>query len=123
MTYIDGFILAVPTANREGFRAMASRVGKIFVEHGALRVVENWGDDVARGEITDFYRAAQAGEDETIVFSFIEWPSKEARDRGNETVAADPRLEPLPGEKDIFDSRRMIYGGFVPVVDERGRDR
>lgn len=119
MTYIDGFVLAVSTANRERFRAMASRVGKIFVEHGALRVVENWGDDVPKGEVTDFHRAAQAEEGEAIVFSFIEWPSKEVRDRGNETVAADPRLEPLPQEKDIFDSRRMIYGGFVPLVDEK----
>lgn len=119
MTYIDGFVLAVPTANRERFQAMAMRVGKIFVEHGALRVVENWGDDVPKGEITDLHRAVLAKEEETVVFSWIEWPSKEARDRGNAAVAADPRLDPLPEEADLMDSKRMIYGGFVPLVDER----
>ena len=115
MTYIDGFILAVPTANRERFRAMASRVGKIFVEHGALRVVENWGDDVARGEITDFYRAAQAGEDETIVCAFIEWPSKEVRDSAWEKLMADERMQP---EGEIpFSGARLIYGGFSIILD------
>ena len=120
MTYIDGFVLAVPTANRDKFQAMATRVGKIFVDHGALRVLENWGDDVPAGDVTDFYRAAHAKEGETIVFSFIEWPSKEARDKGNDAVAADPRMEQVPEEKNLFDSRRMIYGGFVPLVDEKG---
>lgn len=120
MTYIDGFVLAVPTANRERFRAMAQRVAKIFADHGALRVIENWGDDVPKGEITDFYRAVQAKEDETVVFSFIEWPSKEARDKGNDAVAADPRMEQVPEEMNLMDSKRMIYGGFVPLVDEKG---
>lgn len=119
MTYVDGYVLAVPTANRERFRAMASRVGKIFVDHGALRVVETWGDDVQKGEVTDLHRAVQARGDETVVFSWIEWPSKDARDKGNEAVAADPRLEPLPEEADLMDSKRMIYGGFIPLVDEK----
>ena len=123
MSYIDGYVLAVPTANRERFQAMATRVGKIFVDHGALRVVENWGDDVQKGEVTDLHRAVQARDDETVVFSWIEWPSKEARDKGNEAVAADPRMaEPHPDEADIMDPKRMIYGGFTPVVDVRGKE-
>lgn len=120
MSYIDGFVLAVPTENRERFRAMAARVARIFTDHGALRVMENWGDDVPRGEITDLYRAVQAREDETVVFSFIEWPSKEVRDKGNDAVAADPRMEQVPEEMNLMDPKRMIYGGFVPVVDEKG---
>lgn len=120
MSYIDGFVLAVPTENRERFRAMAARVARIFTDHGALRVMENWGDDVPKGEITDLYRAVQAKEDETVVFSFIEWPSKEVRDKGNEAVAADPRMEQVPEEMNLMDPKRMIYGGFMPVVDEKG---
>ena len=120
MSYIDGFVLAVPTANRERFRAMAERVAKIFVDHGALRVIENWGDVVPKGEVTHFYRAVQAKEDETVLFSFIEWPSKEVRDKGNEAVAADPRMERVPEEMNLMDPKRMIYGGFVPLVDGKG---
>lgn len=120
MTYIDGFVLAVPTANRERFRGMAARIAKVFIDHGALRVIENWGDDVPKGEVTDLYRAVQAKEDETVVFSFIEWPSKEARDKGNDAVAADPRTVQAPEELNLMDPKRMIYGGFVPIVDEKG---
>ncbi|MFC3073446.1 DUF1428 domain-containing protein [Shinella pollutisoli] len=119
MSYIDGFVLAVPNANRERFRAMAVRVAKIFIEHGAVRVVENWGDDVPADEVTDLGRAVALKEGETVVFSWVEWPSKEARDKGNETLAADPRLRPDSGEADIMDPRRMIFGGFVPIVDMR----
>ena len=120
MTYIDGFVLAVPTANRERIRAMAERIAKVFIDHGALRVIENWGDDVPKGEVTDLYRAVQAKEDETVVFSFIEWPSKEARDKGNDAVAADSRTVQAPEELNLMDPKRMIYGGFMPIVDERG---
>ncbi|MGK6354461.1 DUF1428 domain-containing protein [Sphingomonas sp. DT-207] len=123
MSYIDGYVLAVPSANRERFRAMAARVAEVFVAHGALRVMENWGDDVPDGELTDLKRAVQAKPDETVVFSWVEWPSKEARDKGNEAVAADPRMaEPHPDETDIMDPKRMIYGGFTPVVDVRGKE-
>jgi len=121
MSYVDGFVLAVPTANRERFRSMAQRVAEVFVEHGALRVVENWGDDVPTGEQTWFARAVNLQEGETVCFAWIEWPSKEARDKGNEAIAADPRMQAVPeDDKDILDSKRMIFGGFVPVVDHRG---
>lgn len=119
MTYIDGFVLAVPSANRERFRAMATRVGEIFIDHGALRVIENWGDEVPDGKVTDLKRAVQAEDGETVCFSWVEWPSKEARDKGNEAIAADPRMAQIPEEKDLMESTRMIYGGFVPVVDLR----
>lgn len=124
MSYIDGYVLAVPTANRERFRAMAARVAEVFADHGALRVIENWGDDVPDGERTDLRRAVQATPEETVVFSWVEWPSKEARDAGNKAVAADPRMaEPHPEDVDIMDPKRMIYGGFVPVVDVRGKEQ
>ena len=117
MTYVDGFVLAVPTANRERFRAMAARVAEIFIEHGALRVVENWGDDVPEGKLTDFRRAVALAEGETVVFSWVEWPSKEARDKDNDAIAADARLKPDPDDADLMDGRRMIFGGFIPIVD------
>ena len=120
MSYVDGFVLAVPSANRERFRAMAAGVAKIFIEYGALRVVENWGDEVPDGERTDLKRAVALQEGETVVFSWVEWPSKEARDVANEKIAADPRLAPDPVDADIMDPKRMIFGGFVPLVDERG---
>lgn len=120
MSYIDGYVLAVPGGNRERYRAMAASVAKIFAEHGALRVVENWGEDVPDGEHTDLRRAVALREGETVVFSWVEWPSKEVRDRGNEAIAADPRLKPDPADADILDPKRMIYGGFVTIVDEHG---
>ena len=121
MNYVDGFVLAVPTANRERFEALAARVAKIFTDHGALRVVENWGDDVPTGEQTWFARAVDLQEGETVCFSWVEWPSKEARDKGNAAIAADPRMGEGPAdEKDVMDSKRMIYGGFVSLVDQRG---
>ena len=119
MSYIDGFVLAVPTAHRERFRAMAARVAEIFIEHGALRVVESWGDDVPAGKQTDLRRAVALEDGETVVFSWVEWASKEARDQGNEAIAADPRLQPEPGEADVMDPGRMIFGGFMPIVDLR----
>lgn len=117
MSYIDGYVIAVPTAHRERFRTMADRVGRIFIEHGALRVMETWGDEVPDGEVTDLRRAVQAKPDETVLFSWIEWPSKAVRDAGNAAVAADPRMADGPAEeRDIMDPKRMIYGGFVPLV-------
>lgn len=122
MSYTDGFVLAVPAANKERFRAMAQRVAEIFTDQGALRVVENWGDDVPQGEQTWFARAVNAQEGEVVCFSWVEWPSKEVRDKGNQAIAADPRMmQGAPGENDIMDSKRMIYGGFVPLVDQRAK--
>ena len=116
MSYIDGFVAAVPTANRETYRAHASRAAAVFKEHGALKCVECWGDDVPDGEQTSFPMAVKRQPDETVVFAWIAWPDKAARDAGMAKVMADPRMqpdvEPMP-----YDGKRLIYGGFQTIVD------
>lgn len=116
MSYFDGFVVAVPTANKEKYRELATLAATVFKENGAKRVVEAWGDDVADGKVTDFKRSVQAKGDESVVFSWIEWPSKEVRDAGMKKSMEDSRMQ---GEeyKTVFDGSRMIYGGFAPVVD------
>ncbi len=114
MSYIDGFVIAVPHARREQFIAHAQKVDPIFLELGALRVMECWGDDVPDGTRTDFRRAVQATQDESVVFSWVEWPDKATRDAGMEKFMQDPRLETVGDTP--FDGKRMIFGGFVPVV-------
>jgi len=114
MSYIDGFVIAVPNANRDKFIEHADTFDTIFLEFGATRVLECWGDDVPDGKLTDFRRAVQAKPDESVVFSWIEWPDKAARDAGMEKIMNDPRM---PAASDMpFDGKRMIFGGFVPVV-------
>ncbi|HEY0412078.1 MAG TPA: DUF1428 domain-containing protein [Allosphingosinicella sp.] len=116
MSYIDGFVVPVRDGNKETYRAMAAKAAKIFLEYGATRVVESWGDDLPHGKVTDFYRAAQAEEGENVVFSWIIWPSKAARDAGWGKVMADERMKP---EGDMpFDGKRMFWGGFDAIVDE-----
>ncbi|MDZ4373375.1 MAG: DUF1428 domain-containing protein [Phenylobacterium sp.] len=110
MPYVDGFLLAVPKANMEAYRAMAELAGKIWMEHGALSYVECWGDDVPYGELTSFPRAVQATEDEIVVFSWITYPDRESRDAINAKVMADERLK--MGDAPPFDGKRMIFGGF-----------
>ena len=116
MKYIDGFVVPVPTANKEAYRELAARMLAIFKEYGATRVVECWGDDVPDGKVTDFKGAVKAEPGETVVFSWIEWPSKEARDAGNTKMMEDPRMK-TGMETPPFDGRRMIYGGFASLVD------
>lgn len=116
MTYIDGFVLAVPTANRDTFRKHAEMGAPVFKEHGALKVVECWGDDVPDGQLTSFPMAVQKKDDETVVFSWIVWPSKQARDEGMKKVMADPRFEPNVNPMP-FDGKRMIFGGFETVLE------
>ncbi len=119
MSYIDGFILAVPKANKEKFTQHALTFDQAFIEWGALRVMECWEDDVPDGQQTDFRRAVQAQADEDVIFSWIEWPDKATRDAAMEKMKAametDPRLNmeknPMP-----FDGMRLIYGGFAPVI-------
>lgn len=114
MKYTEGFVIAVPTENRAKFIDHATRMDTLFLELGATRIVECWGDDVPKGEVTDFAGAVQATPDETVCFSWIEWPDKATRDAAFEKMMSDPRFmgEPMP-----FDGKRMIFGGFVPVVD------
>ena len=120
MAYIDGFVIPVKTADKQAFLDHALRIDKVFIEHGALRVVEAWGDDVPAGKITDFMRAVQATDDETVVFAWIEWPDKGVRDAAMKAIQSNAAMtaEPMP-----FDGKRMIFGGFEPVVTlEAGQD-
>jgi uncharacterized protein YbaA (DUF1428 family) len=114
--YIDGFVAAVPTANREAYRRHAEAAAVVFKEHGALKLVECWGDDVPEGKLTSFPMAVKKQPDETVVFSWIAWPSREARDAGMQKVMADPRLKPEVNPMP-FDGKRLIYGGFSVLVD------
>jgi uncharacterized protein YbaA (DUF1428 family) len=116
MTYIDGFVAAVPTNNRDKFRKHAADAAPVFKEHGALKVVECWGDDVPDGKVTSFPMAVKCEADETVVFSWIVWPSREVRDAGMQKVMADPRLQPDANPMP-FDGKRMIYGGFEVLVE------
>ncbi|HEV7255198.1 MAG TPA: DUF1428 domain-containing protein [Mesorhizobium sp.] len=115
MSYVDGFLVPVPAASKESYRAMAEKAVPIFLEHGATRVVECWGDDVPKGQHTDFFMAVKAEGEENVVFSWVEWPSKEARDEGMKKFMADERLKSM-GDMP-FDGKRMIFGGFSQLVD------
>jgi len=117
MNYIDGVVAAVPTANKDTFVQHARLAAAIFKEHGALRVIECWGDDVPDGQLTSFPMAVKKEPDETVIFSWIEWPSREVRDAGMEKVMQDPRLNPDANPMP-FDGKRMIFGGFRMLVDE-----
>ncbi|WP_375428514.1 DUF1428 domain-containing protein [uncultured Sphingomonas sp.] len=114
MSYIDGFVIAVETARRDEFVDHAKRIDALFLEWGALRIVECWGDDVPQGEVTSFPRAVALNDGEAVVFSWIEWPDKATRDAAMAKMQSDERMmaEPMP-----FDGKRMIFGGFTPVVD------
>ena len=114
MPYVDGFVAAVPAANKDTCIEHARQAAELFREFGALRLVEAWGDDVPDGTVTDFRRAVQAGDGEVVVFSWVEWPDKQTRDSGWQKMAADPRMQmaDMP-----FDGKRMIYGGFAPILD------
>ena len=117
MTYVDGFVAPVFPGRKEDYVKMAQEASALFIEHGALHVVEGYGDDVPRGKQTDLWRAVDAQEGEDVVFSWIVWPSKEARDAGWAKVMEDPRMKP-PTDM-AFDGKRMIFGGFTTVVDAR----
>jgi len=112
--YVDGCLVPVPVNSKEVYRDRAARIAAVFKEHGATRIVEAWGDDVPDGKVTDYKGAVQATGDEKVVYSWIEWPTKEARDEGWKKIMADPRMHEgsMP-----FDSKRMIYGGFTPILD------
>jgi uncharacterized protein YbaA (DUF1428 family) len=116
MGYTDGYLLAVPHENREAYRELAEKAATVFLDHGAIRVVEGWGDDVPDGKLTDHRRAVKAEEGENVVFSWIEWPSKDVRDEGSKKVMADPRMQ-MDHANAPFDGKRMVYGGFLPIVD------
>lgn len=114
MPYIEGFVAPVPTANRDAYIEHATEAAEYFKNLGATRVIECWGNDVPKGEVTDFYTAVQAKDDETVIFSWVEYPDKATRDAANEKMASDPNADmDMP-----FDTKRMFWGGFAPVIDE-----
>jgi uncharacterized protein YbaA (DUF1428 family) len=117
MKYVDGFVVAVPADKKEAYLALAAKTVQLFKEFGATRIVECWADDVPEGKLTDFRMAVKAEDHEDVVFSWIEYPSKEVRDAANAKMMADPRMKEM-GETMPFDGKRMIYGGFAPILDE-----
>ena len=93
----------------------AARNAKYFREYGATRLVEAFGDDVSKGEVTDYYRAVKAEDGESVVFAFIEWPDKQTRDQAWEKIMKDERMQP---QGDMpFDGKRMFWGGFDKILD------
>jgi uncharacterized protein YbaA (DUF1428 family) len=113
--YTDGFVVPVPEGKTEAYRELASKMAKVFRQHGANRVVEALSDDVPKGEVTDFYRAVKAEDGEQVVFSFIEWPDKSTRDEGWKKIMEDESLKP---DGDMpFSGQRMFWGGFEPILD------
>jgi uncharacterized protein YbaA (DUF1428 family) len=112
--YISGFLIPVPKNNKDAYRKMAEDAVPLFKEYGAIEMVEGWGEDVRDGEVTDFRRAVKATDDETVVFSWIIWPDKETSDRAEKAMMSDDRMK--PPETPPFDMKRMIFGGFAPIV-------
>lgn len=117
MPYVDGFIAAVPTDNRNAYIEHAKKSWLVFQELGAIAQWECWGDDISEGEVTSFPMAVKAKEDETIVFSWIAWLDKEKRDEGWEKMMSDISISEKIGDMP-FDGQRIIYGGFIPIMSE-----
>ena len=116
MSYVDGFVVPVPEGSKDQYRQLAEKMGRKCKDLGAVSYVEAWADDVQRGKVTDFYMAVKAEEGESVVFSYILWPSKDVRDKGWEKIMADPEMQ--PGSNPMpFDGKRMFWGGFQPIVE------
>lgn len=113
MSYVDGFVASVPTAKRADYVEHAQAMAKVFKEFGAISVVDCWGDDVPPGKLTSFPLAVQCKPDETVVFGWITWPSREVRDESWKKVMADERMQSAAAPP--FDGKRMIYGGFEMI--------
>ena len=119
MSYIDGFVIAVPTANKKKYIKHVRSADSVFMDYGATRILECWGDDIHSGTLTDFRKAVKATDEETVVFSWIEWPDKQTRDAAMKTIMSkdfkDKRMDPVNNPMPL-DGTRIIYGGFAPVV-------
>lgn len=114
MSYVDGFLIPVKTVNKEKYLTMATKAAQIWKDHGALEVVETWGDDVPEGKVTSFPMSVNLEADETVVFSWVVWPDRASRDAGNEKVMADPRMQMGPDAMP-FDGKRLVFGGFEMI--------
>lgn len=117
MSYVDGFVAAVPTANKDQYIKHATDAAAVFKEYGVLNMVECWGDDVPEGKVTSFPLAVQCKPEETVVFSWLVWPSREVRNEAMPRLMEDPRLKPDVNPMP-FDGKRLIYGGFSVIVEE-----
>ena len=115
MTYFTGFVAAVPTANKQKYLDHVKSAWPLFQSYGATRMTECWGADVQKGKVTDFQGAVQAKDDETVVFSWLEWPDRATADAAFASMMEDPDMQAM-GEMP-FDGMRMIWGGFAPIVD------
>jgi uncharacterized protein YbaA (DUF1428 family) len=120
MNYVQGFVTPVPTANKEKYLQQASQAATFFKQFGVRRMVEGWGDDVPKGKVTDFHGAVQARDDETVVFSWMEYPDKATYEAANRKMKDDPRMKEMFSNMP-FDGKRVIFGGFESIVDEAGR--
>lgn len=116
MSYVDGFVLAVPTANKDEYIRHAAKAFDVFKEFGALKTAECWGDEVPDGELTSFPMAVKCEPEETVVFSWLWWPSKAVRDEAMPKCMQDPRLQPDVNPMP-FDGKRMIFGGFEVLFE------
>ena len=118
MSYVDGFVLAVPTKNLAAYKRMARKAGKVWRDHGALEYVECVADDVQPGKLTSFPQAVKLKPGEVVVFSWIVYKSRRDRDRINKLVMTDPRLADMMDPKKLpFDGKRMFWGGFKKIVE------
>ena len=120
MNYVQGFVTPVPTANKAEYLKQASKAVQFFKQFGVKRIVEGWGDDVPKGKVTDFQGAVQAKDDETVVFSWMEYPDKATYEAANKKMKDDPRMKEMFSDMP-FDGKRVILGGFDSIVDETGR--
>ena len=117
MSYVDGFVLAVPTAKKDEYRALATKMAPVFKKHGATSLAECWADDVPDGELTSFPMAVKCAADEAVVFAWIIWPDKKTRDAGNKLAIADLEAAGMNPTDVPFDSKRMVYGGFEMILE------
>lgn len=115
MSYIQGFLIPVPTKNKDAYIKLAEKSAPIFQEYGALKIVEAWGESVPDGKVTDFKRAVKAQDDETVVFSWIEWPDKKTYEAAAKEMESDPRWKEMPEMP--FDGARMMWAGFDPIFE------
>jgi len=115
--YINGFVIAVPEGNQEAYRALAEKFWDVARDHGALSQVEAWEDNVPDGKTTDFRRAVKAEEGEKVVFSWMTWPDRQTADTAHDKMMSDPRMADMDPSTMPFDGKRMIFGGFNPIVN------
>jgi len=116
MPYVDGYVLAVPKDRKADYIQVAQESAEVFKDHGALAIMENWADDVPDGDLTSLPMAVKCESNEVVVFSWIVWPSKEVRDKGNQSTMEDPRMKNWDINNMPFDGKRMIFGGFTNIV-------